>query len=589
MNTVQRFVFPNLEVQAPESLYMHVVSRVWADLKVERLYFEAGGVMSTDTFYNGFTVGAWKTNCDLSSLAVRLEGRGKFVVTAGLHRMGSERRWLAEEVCDLMSGEAVILPLKAWPDLLDGMLFLRLRSVDGGSIEVVDYVTDDSSNAVRLGVVITHFNRPRQVLAAVERIRRTLLANPEIEGRLTLTVVDNSGNLPCLSETHPAITVIKNRNLGGTGGFVRGLLRLMDGEGTERHTHALFMDDDASCEAASIERALTHLSFSHRRRLAIAGALLRESAPWHLLEKGARFNGQVEPLNSGLDMRQVQDLLVAEAARSVPQYGAWWFFAFPIEELRAMPFPFFVRGDDVMFGLANEFDIATLNGVACLGDDFSAKHSPLTAYLDARYHLVLALAGNRKVASRIFWIAGRLFLKQLTSYQYSSARAVALALSHVRQGPDFFSANIDMQEIRREIQGWEPQEKLVPLSRHSLQVNGPRRQRESLGRRLIRAVTLQGFLLPGFLLIDKTTVLEKAFHGRASAVFRYRRVLYEHRPTGTGYMTEFDRRRFFSELCSFAAVLSKLLVNLRPLREQYVRGVERLSTKDFWRDVYKDV
>ena len=50
---------------------------------------------------------------------------------------------------------------------------------------------------------------------------------PELAGRITLTVVDNSRNLGL--EPLPGVTVLPNRNLGGTGGFVRGLLQLIDG------------------------------------------------------------------------------------------------------------------------------------------------------------------------------------------------------------------------------------------------------------------------------------------------------------------------------------------------------------------------
>ena len=111
-------------------------------------------------------------------------------------------------------------------------------------------------------------------------------------------------------------------------------------------------------------------------------------------------------------------------AKPRPDYGAWWFFAFPIAAVRRFAFPFFVRGDDVSFGLDNGFDIVTLNGIACFGEEFSAKHGPLTAYLDARYHLVLALLARRGTAARVFWVGSRLFVKPLTSYLYSSARAV---------------------------------------------------------------------------------------------------------------------------------------------------------------------
>ena len=138
-------------------------------------------------------------------------------------------------------------------------------------------------------------------------------------------------------------------------------------------------------------------------------------------------------------MRAVADLLFAERETARPDYGAWWFFAFPLAAVRRFPFPFFVRGDDVSFGLDNRFDIVTLNGIACFGEDFGAKHGPLTAYLDARYHLVQALLAPRGTASRVFWIGSRLFIKPLTSYLYSSARAVTLALRHTLAGPGLLS------------------------------------------------------------------------------------------------------------------------------------------------------
>lgn len=168
--------------------------------------------------------------------------------------------------------------------LPDGLLFFRLRALEAGRLTAARYVTPQPPpNAVRLGLVVTHFHRVAQVLPAVERIR-CLLRRPDLRGRLTLTVMDNSRNLPLASDAE--VTVIPNQNLGGTGGFVRGMLSLIDG-GT--HTHALFMDDDASCETASTARALALLSYARTPRLAVTGALISESRPWQLLENGARL------------------------------------------------------------------------------------------------------------------------------------------------------------------------------------------------------------------------------------------------------------------------------------------------------------
>ncbi len=76
------------------------------------------------------------------------------------------------------------------------------------------------------------------------------------------------------------------------------------------------------------------------------------------------------------------------AQRSPKIYGGWWFFAFPIKQVTRYPFPFFVRGDDINFSLANDFHITTLNGVVSFAEDFSDKESPMTLYLDLRNHMV---------------------------------------------------------------------------------------------------------------------------------------------------------------------------------------------------------
>ena len=587
MNTLQSLIFPNLEVPIEESMYLRLNERCWAKLADGGVVFEPGGVLSTDTFFNGVSVGAWKRNCDISSVFFKLQGRGAFVFTLGLHRADQSTVWIAEHPLMLSEGVATSVPVQAWPALTDGLLFFRLRALGAAVLEDGRLQTADAPlHPVRLGLVITHFNRQAQVLPAVQRICRDLLDRSDLHDRVTLTVVDNSRNLE--PPAHLRINYIPNRNLGGTGGFVRGLLSLMD---RGDHTHALFMDDDASCEVDSIARALALLQYARRPRLAVAGALLREMAPWHLVEKGARFDGKVVPLKPGLDMRQLPDLLEAERPGPPPDYGAWWFFAFSLADVRQFPFPFFVRGDDVLFGLDNGFNITTLNGIACLGEDFGSKHGPLTAYLDARYHLVHALL-SRHAASRVFWVGSRLFVKALSGYLYSSARAVTLALRHTLEGPAFFRDNLDLQAVRKEIASWSPSEKLEPLNRADIEALGglkaPRRQRESALRRLGRALTLQGALLPGWLLRDRTTVQPKQFHGRASAVFRYRRVLYQHAATGTAFIAEFDRRRFFSELSDFVAPWWTMFRRLPALQRAYRDGARELTSEAFWRNVYAD-
>ena len=583
MTALQSLVLPNLDVPASEDMSVRLAGDAWVRLAAGCIEFDRGGVASGDTFYNGLSIGAWKRVCSIAGLQLRLEGQGRFVLRLGVHRERQASLWLAEHELTLQPGEAATLPIEVWPTLRDGLLFWSLRALGPGRIDAAAWCsTDAPARDVRLAIVITHFNRQAQVVPAIERILRALGARDDLASHVSLTVVDNSSNLGLGSR--PGLQVIPSRNLGGTGGFVRGLLAAIDGG---LHSHVLFMDDDASCETESIARTWALLSHATDARQAVCGALMREAAPWELLEKGARFDTEVQAIHKGLDLRRVDDLLRADDASSQPAYGAWWFFAFPIDQIQALPFPFFVRGDDIQFGLRNRFRIATLNGIACLGEDFGVKHSPLTAYLDARYHLVLSLLDAGRPRRQLRWVAGRLFVKSLTAYQYSSARAVTLALRHVLEGPDFFGRNVDLQGVRTEIGAWQPDEKLRPIDHASL---GPlrkdRRRGESVLRRLARLVTLQGFLLPKALIKDRTIVQDKNFHGRASATFRYRRVLYEHPASGTGFVAAYDRPRFFAELGAFIGVASRLAWRIRALQREYRDAAERYGQRAFWNEVH---
>jgi hypothetical protein len=582
METLQSLVLPNLDVPGDESLYVRVNDRASCELSGPRVRFRPGGELWSDTFYGGLTIATWKQASPIRSLVLELAGEGEFVASLGWYRLGQALVWLDEREIVLARGVPAHFPVQAWERLHDGMLFVRLRARTAGVLASARYRTEDPApNDVRLGLVVTHFNRQAQVLPAIERLRRHVLQHPEVQGRITLTVVDNSSNLAV--ESGGGVAHLPNRNLGGSGGFARGLLALED-EG--RATHCVFMDDDASCEADGVLRTYALLRYAASPRLAVAGALVNEAEPWQLLEKGALFDGKCRPLHAGLDLRRVPDLLLAERRHHRPDYGGWWFYAFPIREVAQYPFPFFVRGDDVFFSLNNRFDVLTMNGIACLAEEFRVKHGPMTSYLDGRYHLLhVALRGQGR-GTMLRRLSNNQFVKPLLAYHYSSARAFTLALRHVAQGPRFFRDNLDMASVRAEIGAWQPAEKLQPIDRTGLKLKPVRHRKESGLRRAWRAATLQGFLLPRAFLRKRVLVQEKSFYGRASDSFRFQRVLYEHVSSDTGYLAEYDRARFFRELRDFAVAMREFVRRLPQLEREYADEFPRLASKQFWREVY---
>ena len=98
-----------------------------------------------------------------------------------------------------------------------------------------------------------------------------------------------------------------------------------------------------------------------------------------------------------------------------------------------------MRGDDISFSLANRFDTATLNGVMSFQEDFAAKESPQTLYLDLRNHLHhhLTQAGMQISARRSANIALRFLARSLIRMHYDSAAAQLLAWEDVMEAGAF--------------------------------------------------------------------------------------------------------------------------------------------------------
>jgi galactofuranosylgalactofuranosylrhamnosyl-N-acetylglucosaminyl-diphospho-decaprenol beta-1,5/1,6-galactofuranosyltransferase len=580
-HVLQHLVMPNLVFGAPEEMYARLDNdKVHALMSEGRLLFDAGGRASFDTFFNSVTVGAWKTHTAVQDLQLHLRGTGRFIVRLGMHRIGHAHRWLAEHVVTLSPEQDVQIDVDSWTKLESGMLYFALEALEAGSVTAGHFATCTApQREVKLGIVITHFNRKQWVLPAIERIRNELLSDPLYKDRIELVVVDNSQNIT--AEEAQGITLIPNKNLGGSGGFTRGLLHLKD---QKDFTHCLFMDDDASCEIDSIRRAVAFAEFAVAPELAMSGALLRELEPFRLWEKGVIFDGVCRPMKSGCDVRNVGDLLWVEQLEKEPDFGAWWFFMFNIREVSRYPYPFFVRGDDLLFGLMNDFKIITLNGVACWGDDFVLKAGPLPNYLDVRNHIVQYVRLDKSLGYVLKKLFG-FFFGSLLSYNYASARAICKAVSDSLLGPNLYKSNMDMSSIRGEINSYASAEKMSPIDRRAFDLVH-RDLHESRGRKILRWLTLNGFLIPGFLLKDVVVYQPKGFRASWRSIFRAKRVFYEYEPLSLGYIAEHDKSKFFIEFFRFLAVITKFVISYARLKKDYCDELNLMTSENFWRNIY---
>jgi hypothetical protein len=588
---IQRLIFPGeLDFKIPTTLYFRTVTEA-SLFTSEICQLQSGEQIVFDTFFNGFSIDLWKKHTRIQDLGLCLQGRGTFLLTISVHSLATKTHLLYEQEIHLNETEPFSQLINEWNSLNTGMLYFSLtsRSKNAQLSSAVFYTHTPPVRAVKLGVVITHFNRRQWVIPAINRFNQSILSHVSQTSQVTqsidLVIVDNSATL--LPEEVGKAILLPNRNLGGSGGFARGLLYLKD----HHYTHCLFMDDDASCEIESIKRTYDLLSYTISENPAIAGSLFLLDSPSTQHERGAIVSksGYRKIQGHGLDMEQMPTLL-SEEKRSIcaRSYGAWWFLAFEIRQDIIFPFPFFVRGDDVLFGLMNQFTLITPNGIACWGDDFAKKNSKLTYYLDTRSILFCAssLFSSLMVTfSRILYF--------LLSQRYQSAQALRVAIEDASQSTNFWIKNIDLTSIRLKFSSIKDQEIFQELPNEIKQSPEKKGQVTSLRKipnvfkSVLAILTLNGFLLPNCLLKKMPVRVQLPGQINLLSVFRASSILYHFRQSDLGFVTTHSKKTFFKELFACFKTLTICLMKQHRIKQSINIATHQLTQETFWRQVYQ--
>ncbi|MBT1703596.1 glycosyltransferase [Chryseosolibacter indicus] len=579
------FVFPTIDVCTEDALYFRQNDRAQYDYNSKIFWLKEGGVLSFDTYFNSFPIGKFRRYTTIQSLQFQIAGKGAFKLRFRVNRIGYSSRLMSEVVVELTESESETIDLPFYSKLEDGILFVSIECLSQeGVVRELSFTTTDIPNTdVKMGIVVTHFKREQYVIPAIQRLHQ-LLEAPKYQGKIELIVVDNSNTL--LPEQCGKAILIPNKNYGGSGGFTRGLLHLID---SQDFTHCLFMDDDASCEIESIRRTYAFLQYTKDPRTSIAGALLLESLQYIQFENGASYSrGIVRPLKTHFDLRDASKVMLNEAEERV-DYGAWWFFAFSIKAIKHFSFPFFVRGDDITFSIQNDLHVITLNGVCSWGENFSYKITAMERYLTMRSTLQMAILNHPSENSKKEALAffKRQVIYDLKTYNYDRAHLMCEAMHDVLKGKKFWLANVNMDEKRKQLQSLISHEKVQKMPDIFNYPSGTSfdPDKEPLTRKLLRVFTLNGHLLPEFLLHKYAFRLNRFDENTPGNTFRKKRILYYDPYTLTGYQAERSVSRYFKVLFRFFSGYSSFSRKYSSLVKEFKNGSEMMSS-DFWKKLY---
>lgn len=583
MVILQNLLFNNNLSNISEKLYFDVQKgSVTLDQKHKGLIFAKGSSVSFGAYFNYFSLNTWHRYCQLDNLFFQLKGKGEFILIFYHATLENKSEIIFQKQIILNKDKRNIDIELPYTENKEGILYFTITAIQQCYIESgCFYTITKPVNIVKLGIVITHYNRKHYLIPAIKRIKEQLLSNDIYKPFVDLIVVDNSQNV--LPEEAEGAVVIPNENYGGSGGFTRGLLYLKD----HHYTHCLFMDDDASCEIESIIKTLRLLQYSITPQLAIAGMMLYQENSTIIHEKGALYKPlSLIQLHYGLDMSKFGYLLETDLDIKKPEYGAWWHFAFKIDEISYYPFPFFVKGDDMLFSLVNNFNIITVNGISVFGEDFRYKDGPLPRYLSVRANFILALIHSDCPLWIYLWRYIRWILISILTYRYASARATSVALQHVMQGPKFWLENMSFVDIASHISDLLQEEKMEIIDLAELK---PKILPVSFVhlKKIFIILTFNGFLLPSFFIKDTLVLSKKMIRHFPYQIFRQKRVLYYSSEYKTGYIAIYDKKRFFKELLLSFKLIIQFVLKFKMLKKQYKQKAPEIMSENFWRDIYK--
>lgn len=579
------FLSPTYELCCEEPLYYHFCGeQAYHSFTDGNVYLAKDTSVDLLTYFNSFSAVKWKRYTNVGKMSAYVDFTGKAVADL-VHLTEKGSVILASWSLQTEKRTTLLLPLGEYPT--NGIMGLRIYGEGPCVLYGGGYLTDaPDTQAVRLGIGITTYRREGAVKAAVARLGKAIAAHPLYHDTIDITVVDNGQTLT--PGDVPTANLIPNRNLGGTGGFMRSLIHYQDAGG---YTHCLFMDDDASCEAGSIFRSIAFMRHATDRKIAMCGAMLYESIQFLQWENGAWFDSGCHSVNRDFDLRDSKKLLSNESESQKKIYGAWWFFFFPISEVKKYPFPFFVRGDDIDFSYINDFLIITMNGISCWQRDFKSKENPTAVYFFMRSHIVhhLTLSKLRCSYWAILKILRHHFFAYNNSYLYDSAGCVNLAIRHVLKGPTFWEENIIPVNVMKQIQELSSCEKDVPYSEREAQqvIFADKNLKTAKFPILIRKVSLYGHLLPKFMIRSKPLyMIKKEMMPNPNRMYMRHGIVVFDCQENKAVMLKRSPLHFFSNLGKFIGLNITLFFKFKNLRSQYMSAIKRYREQNFWKNYF---
>ncbi|MDD3947379.1 MAG: glycosyltransferase, partial [Clostridia bacterium] len=406
------------------------------------LQFKDGAIVSFETFFNCFSAAKYKNYTGMNVVTIRLELQGEFDILVESVTYGKRKKLAMGH----LNNKKGILKVNLSDCYEIGYLTFSLTAKGEAKLLSGCYEREeDALRTIRTGVVICTFRREQYVLSNLKKICAYADTDPLLKDNLHVFVVDNGGTLDKSVVENDIVTLIHNPNLGGSGGFSRGMYEVYQRSTTEGYTHMLLMDDDIVFFPETLQKTIAFLSCVKEEYAdySLGGGMLRLDRPYHQHEFGAMWAGwKVSPYNNDSDLRKISALIDNEKMDN-PPYSAWWYMCMPVKFVaeHGLALPLFIKGDDVEYALRACSGIILLNGVGVWHEPFHLKFSAELEYYIKRNEAIIAAiySPEQTVFSHMRKLI-RATAYQLVCQRYEWAEMYIRAYRDFLRGPHYLNA-----------------------------------------------------------------------------------------------------------------------------------------------------
>lgn len=458
-------------------------------------------------------------------------------------------------------------------------------------------VAEEQINSVKIALCTTTFLKEDYIIPNIELVKNEVLAADDVIAKnFHMFVIDNGRTLDAEALSDEGVTVLPNPNVGGSGGFARGMMEAMKHD--ENFTHVLLMDDDVSISTESLRRTFNLLSLAtgKYKNAFINGAMLVAEEPnrqfedvSYVVNSGAYAS--VKPNKYYMDQQQYivrNEHIDVEIPKA---YGAWWFSCIPVSAIEqvGLPLPLFVRCDDVEYGMRAKPIYMTMNGICVWHDGFMGRsRASVDSYQYVRNFLIMIAMTDCSSQDLFMLRMERALRLQLRVMSYDAADLILDGIADYLKGPDYFASLNGEEVIKRNA---KKNEKLVPLDELAEPYRNVTYNKRLLGDqsyikpflKLMRTLPYDRHLLPDVLLRDTP---EAVFYSGLS--------ILSPRTIGTktlvaidlegnqGAVRHMDRERYQAIMDRMARLKAEMKEHGDEVRAAYKQAQPYLTSTEFW-------